>query len=340
MAAEVIECHAFARAGLLGNPSDGYYGRTLSVVVRNFQATVTLEESAELRIEPASRDEDVFPSVEALVDAVSRQGYYGGARLVKASIKTFYDHCTQRRIALPSRNFTVRYRSSIPRQVGLGGSSAIVTATLRALMQFFEVEIPKERLPTTILSAETEELGITAGLQDRVTQVYEGLVYMDFARDLVERLGHGHYESLDAQLLPPLFIAYQTRPTKVSGQVLDHLRERWERGDVGVHESIDRIAGLASSGREALLQGRYDRFASLMNENFDLRRRVMHIHERDLAMVEAARALGTSAKLTGSGGAIVGALEDDSLKGRLAERLSALGASVIQPETKARNVAR
>jgi hypothetical protein len=37
--------------------------------------------------------------------------------------------------------------------------------------------LPKAELPGLILSAETE-LGITAGLQDRVIQVYEGMVYM------------------------------------------------------------------------------------------------------------------------------------------------------------------
>ena len=36
-----------------------------------------------------------------------------------------------------------------------------------------------------------EELGITAGLQDRVVQVYGGLVYMDFARESTQRHGHG-----------------------------------------------------------------------------------------------------------------------------------------------------
>jgi hypothetical protein len=41
-----------------------------------------------------------------------------------------------------------------------------------------------------VLAAEAE-LGITAGLQDRVIQVYGGLVYMDFERGLVERHGHG-----------------------------------------------------------------------------------------------------------------------------------------------------
>ena len=37
------------------------------------------------------------------------------------------------------------------------------------------------------------ELNINAGLQDRVVQVYEGLVYMDFSRDVIKSKGHGEY---------------------------------------------------------------------------------------------------------------------------------------------------
>ncbi len=192
-------------------------------------------------------------------------------------------------------------------------------------MDFFELTIPREQQANLILSAETEELGITAGLQDRVAQVYEGLVYMDFSRD--------H----DPQILPTMFVAYQTQPTKVSGRVLNDLSTRWEQGDVAVRETLDRIAELASRGKNALLEGHHERFASLMNENFDLRRHIMRIDRRDLAMVEAARRLGASAKLTGSGGAIIGALEDDTMQQRVAEELGALGARVIEAETTKRN---
>jgi glucuronokinase len=47
-------------------------------------------------------------------------------------------------------------------------------------MEFYGVDIPLEAQPMLVLSVEKEELGIGAGLQDRVIQVYEGLVYMDF----------------------------------------------------------------------------------------------------------------------------------------------------------------
>ena len=70
----------------------------------------------------------------------------------------------------------------------MAGSSAIIVATLRCLMEFYGVEIPLEAQPTFVLAVEKEELRIAGGLQDRVIQVYEGLVYMDFdkarARDV------------------------------------------------------------------------------------------------------------------------------------------------------------
>ncbi len=332
MARAAIERSAFARVGLLGNPSDGYFGRTVSFALRNFAARVTLAESPALRIEPGEPDIDTYQSVEHLVESVGRQGYYGGARLVKATIKTFHDHCHAHDIARKKSNFTVRYQSSIPRQVGLAGSSAIVTATLRALMAFYEIEIPKEEQPGLILSAEVDELGITAGLQDRVAQVYEGLVYMDFSEEYMSEHGHGRYEPLDPALLPRLYLAYRTQPAKVSGRVLSDLRIRWEQGDAEVRETLDRIAALAEEGRTAILAGDRQRLSSLMNANFDLRRRIMAISGSDLRLVETARALGASAKLTGSGGAIVGICEDDGLRQRIARQLGALGARVIEPE--------
>src|SRR5207248_8262986 len=91
--------------------------------------------------------------------------------------------CNRHAIPLHDRNFSVRYHSDIPRQVGLAGSSAIIVATLRCLMDFYEVPIPLEVQPSLALSVETEELGITAGLQDRVVQVYEGLDYLDLSKE-------------------------------------------------------------------------------------------------------------------------------------------------------------
>jgi glucuronokinase len=327
----IIETRAYARAGLLGNPSDGYFGKTISVSVRNFGASVTLWPSPELRIEPQPADDSTYRSVFHLRDTVGLTGYHGGIPLIKAAIKKFVEFCETEGNKLPNRNFTVRYRTSIPRQVGLAGSSAIVVATMRALMQFYEVEIPLQRLPTLVMQAETEELGITAGLQDRVIQCYEGCVYMDFRRDLIESRGYGCYERLDPARLPKLYIAYKTALGKVSGRVLNDVRARWEKGDPHVVGTLAQIAGVAEAGRQALAEGDHAALPGLINQNFDLRRQIMRISDSNLQLVETARKLGASASFTGSGGSIIGTYTDDEMLNRLFVELKKLDARVIKP---------
>jgi len=327
----MIDAHAYARAGLIGNPSDGYFGKTISITVRNFGARVLLYESPELHIEPQLQDSSTYKSILDLVESVSLIGYYGGSRLIKAAIKKFWEYCSANGHKINDRNFTIRYRSSIPRQVGLAGSSAIITATLRALMQFYRIDIPLELQPTIALSAETDELGIHAGLQDRVIQAYEGCVYMDFERTTMETLRHGRYERLDPSLLPKLFIAYRTELGKVSGKVHGDIRTRWENGDSHVIHTLDQMAGLAEQGRTAILNRDVDTLHRLMNRNFDLRSTIQAIDGNNRQMVAAARACGASAKFCGSGGSIVGIYYSDEMLTRLIMEMKKLNARVIKP---------
>ena len=288
-------------------------------------------QTPELRIEPQQQDTNVFKSIHELVESVGLVGYYGGDRLIKAAIKKFYEHCRQAKIRIPSKNFTIRYHSSIPRQIGLAGSSAIVTAAMRALVRFFEVEIPLEIFPNIVLAAETEELGINAGLQDRVIQAYEGCVYMDFDKKLIEKQGHGTYERLDPRLLPPLYLAYRTDLGKVSGVVLNDIRARFDGGDKLVIDTLKRLAQIAEEGRKAILEGNYKELHALMNENFDQRRKIMRISPANLELVETARRCGAAAKFPGSGGSIIGMYDSDEMLTRLIVELKKIKARVIKP---------
>jgi len=326
-----IETRAYARAGLLGNPSDGYYGKIIAITVKNFFASVSLQESDELRIETHDQDANVYRDVSELVERIELYGFYGGVRLVQAAIKTFYDHCQDQNIRLKDKSFTIRYDSTIPRQIGLGGSSAIITAAMRALMKFYKVKIPVEVLPSLILDAELKELGINAGLMDRVIQVYEGCVYMDLDKKVIEKKGHGLYEPLDPKLLPELYIAYKPELGKVSGQVLDDIRIGYMRGNEFVMDTLIRLAEIADTGKQALLRRDFERFHELMNQNFDLRSQIMKISESNFEMIQAARKCGASAKFAGSGGSIIGMYTGEDMFSRLKTDLEKLKAVVIKP---------
>ncbi len=176
----------FARVGLLGNPSDGYGGKTLAVTIDNFYAEAWLTPlpgggGGNVHLIPHPVFDPLrLPSLEGLSTLCKREGYSGGVRLMAATLHRLHCLCTAAGYPLDrSRGFTAHYHTTVPRQVGLAGSSAIITAFLKAAMAFYGIEgagketlgLTRDKLPAFVLSIESDELGITAGLQDRVVQV-------------------------------------------------------------------------------------------------------------------------------------------------------------------------
>lgn len=328
----LFRTRSYARAGLLGNPSDGYYGKTIAFSIEDFPVDVTIYESPELKIEPGDVDMNHFANLHELVNTVQHYGYYGGVRLIKATIKVFAHYCQDAGIALPDRNFTIRYRSTVPRLVGLGGSSAICTATFKALMKFYEVKtIAFELIPTLCWRAESEELGIQCGMQDRVIQVYEGMVFMDFEEKYFVANNHGRYEWLDTTRLPRLFLAYDPNRAEFSGIYHRKLRVLFEEQNKQIVAAMSEFADIAQQGRDAILAGNMDLLPGLINANFDLRHRVFKVSPENVRMVETARQSGASAKFAGSGGAIVGTYEDERMYLRLVHDLQAINCTVLRP---------
>jgi glucuronokinase len=327
----IIEKHAYPRAALIGNPSDGYFGKTIAFVFSNFRAKVQLYHTPDLEIIPERMDVDRFSSLEALSATVSSNGYYGGVRLIKAAIKVFYKYCVSRDIRLDNRNFTITYNSNIPLRLGLAGSSAIITACFRAMMEFYGVTIEKSILANLILSVETAELGIAAGLQDRVAQVYEQPVFMDFNQETMNTQGYGCYEPLDAALLPPVYIAYRRSLSEGTELTHNNLKARYDIGEPAVLSAMSEWSQLTEWFKSALYAGDYNQMAALINRNFDLRRSIIDVAKGNIEMVELARSTGASAKFTGSGGAIIGTYKDEQMFESLQKTFNASDVEVIKP---------
>ena len=328
-----ISRRAYARAGLLGNPSDGYHGKTISLIVGDFSAQVDLFSADKITIQPGPHEGLEFDSLEQLTSRVQKDGYYGGVRLLKATMKRFCEFCFGDG-AIPTENFRIQYHSNIPRQVGLAGSSAIITAALRGLADWYGQTLAPHLLASLTLSVEAD-LGIPAGLQDRVIQAYEGLVYMDFAESKmrVDRgLAYGMYERLDTTLLPNLYVAFAEDSGEPTEVLHNDLQQRFHAGEPAVVDAMYQFAEYAEQGRAALLENDHAQLASLIDENFNLRRKICQLHPAHVRLVEAARSVGASAKYCGSGGAIVGTYPDTEMWPQLKKSLRNINAQVIHPE--------
>lgn len=311
----IIKTQAYPRVGFIGNPSDGYFGKTLAFCFQDFRAEIELWESPDLELLPSRRDHSVFGSLARLAEDVRSHGYYGGFRLLKASCKVFMDYCRERNIQIDPRNFTLRYKSDIPNRVGLAGSSAIITACMRALMGFYNVRISRHSLANLVLSVENNELQIPAGLQDRVAQAYEQPMFMDFDRELMQTRGYGDYQPVNLRPVANRFyVAYRDDLSQGTEVFHSNLRTRYTQGDPAVLAAIERWGELTVDARRLLDAGGdslADELSKLINENFDLRSSLYDVGEGNRRMVEAARACGCSAKFAGSGGAIIGLLPSD-----------------------------
>jgi glucuronokinase len=283
---------AHARAALAGNPSDGYGGAVLAVTLEQLSTTAAASAAMGLLVEP--------PSV-----------------LVEATVRRF-----AREFERAALDTAVRWTTSIPRGVGLGGSSAIVIAVMRALCELYDVSLDPARLAELALAVETEDLGIAAGLQDRVAQAYGGLVCMDFGPD-------GQYERLDPGVLPPLVVAWRADAAQHSGSVHGSLRTRFEGGEPEVVNGMAELGELARTARTALIAAQRGRFAHAVDSSFAVRRRLLELDPRHVEMIDRARGLGAGANYTGSGGAIVAVCIDAMHVAGVRRALGELGCETL-----------
>uniref|UniRef100_A0A8C5FKN7 GHMP kinase C-terminal domain-containing protein n=1 Tax=Gadus morhua TaxID=8049 RepID=A0A8C5FKN7_GADMO len=290
---------SYARVGLMGNPSDGFNGKTIAMSISNFWAEVTLVESETLVLLPHPlNDPTEFGSLQDLFCISRKEGFV---------LNTVQDATLFTQVTIK-----VRLDTNITLCVFLAFLLvAIVSATLKCLMKFYNItegDLPKPVRANFILNVETDELSITAGLQDRVVQVYEGLVYMDFSKQLMEERGYGEYIPMDMSDLPTFWLAYLSDPSD-SGRIHSNVRQRWLSGEPLVVEAMKSFAQLTDEARAALEGKDWPLLARLMDRNFELRRSVYTdecLGPGNLRMVQLAKQFGAAAKLPGSGGAVLG----------------------------------
>ena len=313
----VIYASASGRAGVLGNPTDGYGGSVIACSIRERAHVAVEQHSGPLTVCTASRCVQ-FRTRDDLELA-------GDEFDIARGVVRYHE-------AL-DLNVRVSFSTSVPRQAGLAGSTALLASLLSALLAYRGVTYTPYYLAEVNRIIEYEVLGIQCGYNDAYMTTFGGLNYMDFRgkeyyRPL-EREDYATIERLTPFVGPLPFIVAHTGLEHHSGAFHRPLRERWLEGETAVVEGYQRIAELARWGKRALLERDWFTFGRLMNENWEIQESLAPSGDVNAKMVRVALRNGAiGAKLAGAGGGgtiIALTLEPE----RTAKALKEAGASHI-----------
>ena len=244
--------------------------------------------------------------------------------------------CDREGLHLHDRNFSVRYETNVPQQVGLAGSSAIIVATLRCLMEFYDIEIPLHVQPSLVLSVETEELGHhrrPAGSSDPVlSRVWSTWTLAWKKKQTISGLKCYAYEPLTPLVMPSFYIAYHAEFSEPTEIFHNDIRSRFDRGESQIVEAMQRLPALLKKDVRHCWTAIRIALFQLITTTMTCAASIYNLSPWQAEMVETARECGASAKFAGSGGAIVGIYRGEEMLEEMRQRLGALGSNVIVPQ--------
>jgi D-glycero-alpha-D-manno-heptose-7-phosphate kinase len=197
----------------------------------------------------------------------------------------------------------IRTWSLVPAGSGLGSSSSLTVALVRALTVFLGLEMDRNDIALASYSIERDRLGLACGGQDHFAAAYGGFLRMRFApgrKISVRRLGVSSelVSELEARLA--LYFTGRTREPRVARGRIESISDLGRR-----IEPLHVMYRQVNAMENALLAGDCDRIAKLIGDAAEakkgssedmLNEQLVDIEER------AARRGCTATKVSGSGG--------------------------------------
>lgn len=234
------------------------------------------------------------------------------------------------RFFAPSSPLTLTLHSEAPPQAGLGASSSLGISIAGALNALTGFRYAADDLVSIVRDVEVEVLGTLTGAQDHYPPVFGGAacLWWDKIRHRREPL------DVEAKAFEARFLlAYSHQPHR-SGATNWEVVKRFLEGDPGTKDALSDSGRTAVSLRDAMVEGDLARVATLMDHDWDCRRRMAPaVSSPELeAIIGAARDAGaTGAKVCGAGGGgcMLLAVEDAARRSKVEAAVEAAGGSIL-----------
>ena len=256
----IIRSKAPLRLGLAGGGTDiaEYYNRFGGYVLNatvDMYAFCTIEPNDSGKIEFFAADLDKheeYKSTEILTSSASLPLHAG---IYNRIVSQF----TQKPLS-----FKITTYSDAPAGSGLGSSSTMVVAIIKAFVEWLNLPLGEYDIAALAYKIEREDIGLAGGKQDQYAATFGGFNFMEFYendRVIVNplRLKRWIRNEIEASL-----VLYYTGVSRESANIINEQIQHTQKGDNKNIEGMHEMKKQAVSMKEALLMGDFKGFSDCL----------------------------------------------------------------------------
>jgi D-glycero-alpha-D-manno-heptose-7-phosphate kinase len=298
----IIRSRAPLRLGLAGGGTDvspycDMYGGSILNATINYYAYATLEETTEGFVDFVSSDQDAILSYQ------SAEQLLPDGRL--DLLKSVHNHVVREFNAGKPLSVRLSTQVDVPMGSGLGASSTLVVAILKAYCEWLGIALDDYELASTAFQIERIEAGLNGGRQDQYAAAFGGFNFMEFG-------AHGHVLVNPLRIkdwivseLESSMILFYTGKSRASAAIIDEQKRNVETNNVDAVAAMHQLKADAIRMKEYLLRGRFSGLYEVLQTSWEAKKHMAHNISNDRMNSLYAKAIECGAhcaKISGAGG--------------------------------------
>ncbi|GHV75436.1 dehydrogenase [Spirochaetia bacterium] len=202
-------------------------------------------------------------------------------------------------------SFIMTTYSDAPAGSGLGSSSTMVVAIIKAYTEWLNLPLGEYDIASLAYTIEREDLGLAGGKQDQYAATFGGFNFMEFYQDekvIVNplRLKRWIRNELEASL-----VLFYTGVSRESANIIKHQIENTKNNDTKSIENMHELKHQAVFMKEALLKGDMKNFSDCLLKGWAAKKNIAESISNSFLDELYRYALDNgaeSAKISGAGG--------------------------------------
>jgi D-glycero-alpha-D-manno-heptose-7-phosphate kinase len=176
-------------------------------------------------------------------------------------------------LGLNGKYMEITSMADIPAGTGLGSSGSFTTALVKALHVHKRHVILPEELAEQACQIEIDRLKEPIGKQDQYIAAYGGLTCFSFSQNEPVKATPLNIKQEDVHNLEDNLLLFFTGFSRRAGSILEEQNKKTLEVDAAMIENLDYVKELGYRSVAALENGQLGRFARLMHEHWEYKKR-------------------------------------------------------------------